>query len=116
MHPPQNNILLVSQCLSLPLQHPRMGSKGWFSAGWKEGSLDSLIIEEIKRLGWSQKHNFWAQNNGWTALQTGELLPLQEKRGGVVLTGSCGLKESCLFSHGCDCKVEDERPSQLALS
>lgn len=79
-HPLQDNILLVSQCLSLPLQHPRMVSKGWFSAGWKECSLDSLIIEEITRPAWSQKHNFWAQNSGWTALQTGELLPLEDKR------------------------------------
>ncbi|KAF2978202.1 hypothetical protein EK904_006767 [Melospiza melodia maxima] len=27
--------------------------------------------------------------------------------GGVVLTDSCGLKDSCLFSCGCDCRVED---------
>lgn len=76
-HPPQDKILLVSQCLSLPLQHPRMGSKRWFSAGWEEGSLESLIT----RLEWSLKHNFWAQNSGWTPLWTDELLPLKEKRG-----------------------------------
>lgn len=57
-----------------------MGSKSWFSAGWEEGSLESLITEEITKLDGSLKHNFWAQNSGWTALCTGELLPLQEKR------------------------------------
>lgn len=54
--------------------------KGWFSAGWEEGSFDSLITEEMTRLDWSLKHNFRGQNSSWSALQTDELLPLQEKR------------------------------------
>ena len=47
--------------------------------GLEAGMLDSLITEEITRLDWSLKHHFWAQSSGWGALQTGELLPLQEE-------------------------------------
>lgn len=28
-----------------------------------------------------------------------------------MLTGSCGLKEACLFSCGCNCRAGDERQS-----
>lgn len=28
-----------------------------------------------------------------------------------MLTGSCGLKESCLFSCGCNCRAEDDSHS-----
>lgn len=82
-----------------------------FPAGWEAGRLGSLITEGITGLDWSLKHHFWASSSCWDALWTGELLPLQEKRRRSCLTGSCGLKEACLFSCGCSCRAGDERQS-----